>query len=468
MTVTFVGTFSKRRNSTKQPSGGTSKTVVLKEGTSMMKPAFLLSSVSYNWNYCIWDGRYYYITDIVAESNDLFRVECELDTLATYKNYIGNYSTLISRAASDQDFDVVDSIYPAKTVPITKRVQIANPGIFTTNFASGTFLVCASGKHGMRVYVMNYAQAQAAMEMLFPQNAMTLNAWVDSTINTATMGGSASATQFITYYKWIPLSYSTVAALTSSANEFYVGPWNMCDGVILTGPVHYVSGTINYGVFNTSVTFPARDDAGSRGKWEYLAPFASYSIYCPPFGLIPIDAAYIVSSGREISFDLQVEFLSGNATLRLYYSLGQSGPKMIGVYHHNLSCDLKQAGASINIGGIAGGAAAAVAGYLAEDYKTMVSGIASAASSALPTSGSVGGGGSGPTADMGESWYAYATYFDPIDEDQAEFGRPLAEVKTINTLAGFVKCANAQLAIPGHAEEMAEVNGFLNSGFFYE
>lgn len=468
MTVTFVGTFSKRRNSTLRPSGGTAKTVLLKEGTSMMKPAFLLSSVSYNWNYCVWDDRYYYITDIVSESNTLFRVECELDVLATYKNYIGNYTTLISRAASDQDYDVVDSIYPAKTVPITKRVSISNPGVFTTDFKSGTFLIGTSGRNGQTVYVCSWAQATAAMTALFPQLSVTFNAWLDSTFNTAVMGGSSNATQYITFLKWIPVPFSATSALTPSSNEFYVGSWNLCDGVILSGPIHFIQNQINYGIYSQTVTFPARDDNGSRGKWEYLAPFANYSVYCPPFGLIPLDAAYLISSGRSVTFDLMVEFLSGNATLRVYYGIGQSGPKMAGVYTHNLACDLRQAGSSVNIGGIAGGAAAAVAGYMTEDYKAMVSGIASAASSTMPATGSVGGGGSGPTADMGETWYAYATYFEPIDENQAELGRPLAEVVAINSLSGFVKCANAQISIPGHAEEMSEVNGYLNSGFFYE
>ena len=468
MTAVFYGNFSKRRNSTKQPTGGTTKTVVLKEGTSVMKPSFLLTNPVLTWNYCSAFGHYYYIRDIVLETNDLFRVECELDVMATFKNAIGNYTTMVSRAASDQDYDVVDSIYPAKTVPITSRVQIANPGVFTTNFNSGTFLIGTSGRGGQRVYVMNHAQATAAMEAMFPQLSVTPAAWFESTFETALMGGSANATQYVTFYKWLPIPYSITSALTSSANEFYVGPWNMCDGVILSGPIHYVSSSINYGVFSQSVTFPARTDGGSRGKWEYLAPFANYSVYCPPFGMITIDPAYLISAGRQITFDLMVEFLSGNATLRIYYGIRQSGPKMQGVYTHNLACDLRQAGSSINIGGIAGGAASAVAGYVTENYKEMAAGIASAAASTLPQTGSVGGGGSGPTADMGENWYAYATYFDPIDENQAELGRPLAEVVQINTLSGYVKCANASLAIPGHAEEMSEVNGFLNSGFFYE
>ena len=469
MNLTIWVNFSKRRNSTKRPAGGDGVyNVALKEHTSLMKPTFIMNGTNIEATYCKWADRYYYINDIIFISNDYRELVCELDVLATFKTEIGNYTTLISRAASDQNYDVVDSIYPAKTIPITKRVQISNPGVFTTNFSEGTFLICTSGKHGMRVHVMSYHQADVAMAALFPQNTQTINAWVDSTFNTATMGGSASATQFVTFYRWLPLKFSTVAALCSSANEFYVGPWNMCDGVVLSGPIHYVSGTINYGLFSTSVTFPARDDAGSRGKWEYLAPFAQYSIYAPPFGLIPIDAAFLVSAGRSISFDLMVEFLGGNATLRLYYNLGQSGPKMQGLYTHNLACDLRQAGGGINYAGILGGAASAVAAYFKEDYVGMGASIASAASASIPQTTAVGGGGAGPTADMAENWYAYATYFDPIDENQAELGRPLAEVKQISSLSGFVQTADAKISIPGHVEEMVEINTMLNSGIFYE
>ena len=465
--LTYVN-FSKRRNSTKQPSGGNAYNVLLKEDCSLMKPRFLMTGPNIDTNYVKWAGRYYYVSDIIYHSNDIQELVCELDSLATFKTEIGNYSTLISRAASDQDYNVVDSIYPAKTVPITKRVAVSNPGLFTTDFKSGTFLIGTSGRRGQTVYVCSWAQATAAMTAMFPALSMTFNAWVDSAFNTAVMGGSSSATQYITFFKWVPIPFAVSASLTQSANEFYVGSWNLCDGAILTGPIHYVSDNINYSILSQLVTFPARDDNGARGKWEYLAPFASYSLYAPPFGLINIDPAYLISAGRQISFDLMVEFLGGNATLRTYYSIDQSGPKMEGIYTHNLAIDLRQAGSSVNIGGVIGGAAAAVAAYAEGEYVKMAGGIASAAAAAIPRAGAIGGGGAGPTADMGQTWYAYATYFDPIDENRAELGRPLAEVRAINSLSGFVKCADAHIDIPGHPEEMNEINAFLNAGIFYE
>ena len=69
---------------------------------------------------------------------------------------------------------------------------------------------------------------------------------------------------------------------------------------------------------------------------------------------------------------------------------------------------------------------------------------------------------------MNSPWYAEATYFDPIEENRAELGRPLGKLKQISTLSGYVQTAKAQLAIAGHEEEMTKVNAILDSGFFYE
>ena len=98
MTVTFYPGFKKRRNSTKQAdgSGGSASFPVrLKENTSMMRPVFMISTVNWNWNYASWDGRFYYVIDIVSQANEYFEVHCELDVLATFKTDIGNYTTLL-------------------------------------------------------------------------------------------------------------------------------------------------------------------------------------------------------------------------------------------------------------------------------------------------------------------------------------------------------------------------------------
>ena len=350
MTVHFVGNFSKRRNSTKQPSGGTSRTVVLKEGTSMMKPAFLLSSALYTWNYAIWDGRYYYITDIVAESNTLFRVECELDLMATYKNAIGNYSTMIARAASDQNFDVVDSVYPAKTRPVTKRTAITNPGIFTTNRSSGCYIIGTIGGAGQHFYVFTPSAFALFCIKLFPAlSVSTIDTWIETQISQATVGGLGTILQNIVLMKWLPVSYSSVSGLLTAVSSVRIGNF------IVEASAGELAGNTTVQLLGTTIAFADRDDAGARGRWLYLSPFANYSVYIPPFGMINIDPAFVPGAGRELVADIMCEVVSGNVTLRLYYSIGYSGPKMIGVYNANVSQDLRAGGSSANVGGVVGG-----------------------------------------------------------------------------------------------------------------
>lgn len=464
MTALFYGNFSKRRNSTKQPTGGTSKTVVLKEGTSVMKPSFLLTSPVLSWNYCSAFGNYYYIRDIVLETNDLFRVECELDVLATFKNYIGNYSTLISRASADDDLDVIDSIYPAKAQPTTKRAAISNPGLFTATQSDGCYVIGTIGNKGQHVYVMSQYYFDLFCFRLFPVLGTDTD-YVDflrAEVSQAVACGLSNILNNVTFLRWLPISYSFISGLLTHTAHVYIGNWD------LVTPAEELVGSTVAQVLGTTLTFAARDDAGARGRWEYLAPFANYSVYIPPFGLITLDAAYVVASGREVYADIMANVMTGNVTLRLYYSLGAHGVKMAGVYNANVAAEMKAGGGSYNLAGMAAGVGTAIANYATENYAAMVGSIATAAAAAIPQTSQVGGGVSGPTPDIAEAWYAYATYYDPIEENNAELGRPLAKVKTINTIAGFVKCANASLAIPGHAEEMSEVNGFLNSGFFYE
>lgn len=468
MTVTFVGTFSKRRNSTLRPSGGTSKTVLLKEGTSMMKPAFLLSSVSYNWNYCIWDDRYYYITDIVSESNTLFRVECELDVLATYKNYIGNYTTLISRADVSYSGEVVDTIYPAKTNPYTLSASASTAGLFTTNRNAGSVVMGVVGGSGLKFFIMSRSQFDVLCGILFPAFTQSPTDWFNAKITEALVGGLNTIMDAIVLLKWIPVDVSIAQSQLglTAVSSFYLGPLLMdCSA---GASVYELTGNTVVTVAARQIAFPDRSYTGvsQRGDWLYMTPFAYYTLKAPPFGDIPVDGSYLIPAQLTVQATVRVEMLSGNAQLWLTYY--DSGFKTIGTYDQNVAYDIKAGGSSGNLAGVASGLISAAASYASENAAGVVGGIASAAMSLLPQPAYTGGGVSGPKPDMNSPWYAEATYFNPVEENRAELGRPLAEVRTISTLPGFVKCAKAQLSIPGHAEEMAEINGYLDSGFFYE
>ncbi len=469
MTVTFYSGFAKRRNSTKRPSGGgTTKTVALKENTSLQRPAFLVSTVTWSWNYCTAWQNYYYVVDIVAEGNGLYRVECELDVMATFKVSIGNYSTLIARAASDQDYDVMESIYPAKAQPTTKMANVTNPGLFTNDRSAGAIVIGTIGQNGQRVYVMNSSQFASFCLRLFPDladaggNPINFVDWISAEISQAIAGGLQTILNNITFLRWVPVSVSTVSSLLTSVSHVYIGNWD------LITPAYELAGSTVARISSTLLSFPARDDAGARGKWLYMSPFASYAVYIPPFGLITLDGALLVPAGRQVTCDMLVNVMTGNLTMRLYYALGNSSPRMVGCYNANIGFEMKVGGSSYNMGGVASGVAGAIGAMLEDSTAGIIGGIASAAAASIPGGAQVGGGVSGPNPDLTENWYAYATYFDPIDENQTELGRPLAKVKQISTLSGYIQTARAQIELMGHEEEMSKVNAIMDGGFFYE
>ena len=197
-----------------------------------------------------------------------------------------------------------------------------------------------------------------------------------------------------------------------------------------------------------------------------MQPFASFTLTAPPFGNIAIDGSFLIPSQLTIQATVRAEILSGNAQLVLTYY--DSGYKMIGRYNTCVAYDIKAGGSSYNVGGVLSGAASAALSYVAKDYAGMAGSIASAAASLIPQPAHAGSGISGPSPDMDSPWYAESTYYNPIEENKAELGRPLGEIRQISSLSGFVQTAAAKLAIPGHAEEMVEVNNQLNSGIFYE
>lgn len=109
-TVTFYN-FSKRKNSTKQPSGGTNYTVTLKTpGCSEYTPIFTVSQAMTTmsaYNYFSFNGKYYYISNIETVSKTQCEVTGTFDALATYKSNIGNYNGFIARTSNSAQYSTL-------------------------------------------------------------------------------------------------------------------------------------------------------------------------------------------------------------------------------------------------------------------------------------------------------------------------------------------------------------------------
>ena len=155
MATAIFYTFSKRKNSTKVPTGsGDSYTVNLKSGTSLLSPTLLLNISSRpTYNYLSFEGRYYFVTDIVSVRNDLWEISCNVDALASWKSEIGGTTANILYATGGRD-DIID-----QRIPIESDVHIDTSSSVITGFtitdATPTIVLSIVGTGSFGDYVMN-------------------------------------------------------------------------------------------------------------------------------------------------------------------------------------------------------------------------------------------------------------------------------------------------------------------------
>ena len=118
MNVDFY-TFSKRINSTAQPTGGASYSCVIKSPSSVTAPSISIvwggsgNPSAYNYAYIADYGRFYWVNNWTFADRQ-WTADLSVDVLATYKSQIGAASKYVLRAASDYDYKVIDRLYPAK------------------------------------------------------------------------------------------------------------------------------------------------------------------------------------------------------------------------------------------------------------------------------------------------------------------------------------------------------------------
>lgn len=101
--MTFYSNFSKRENSTKQPTGGTEYNIAFKDNFSILggKVLINLGLISAQaFKEALFSNYYYFVTDAVTVTNDVTELTLALDYLATYRSNIAAYRGLITRCPS--------------------------------------------------------------------------------------------------------------------------------------------------------------------------------------------------------------------------------------------------------------------------------------------------------------------------------------------------------------------------------
>lgn len=465
--VTFY-TMQKRDNSTKRPTGtGASFACVLKNDCGVISPRIELQlDIASNpraWNYCYIAAfdRYYFVREWTY-STRLWIANLTEDVLASWKDTIGTSELYVVRSASSYNLRVQDSIYAPLNVPYYERIAFSTGFLGATGITDGTYILGMVGNSGSAGGVVYYAMSGAEMAQF---RQMMLSELTTSWGDLSSLSGDAAKAlldpfQYVVSCLWFPITIDTVVGVTESV---HFGFWD--SGVTGKRLSDY---TFRY---QTSAVRPQLPESfgAVRGQWQYRTPFANYYIYYPPFGIIEINGANIDHNG--INLQIKVDLMTGTAILTIM----NADTVEIDMINAQVGVPIQLAQITTDYGGMLSGVGSVGSaignllnpfnwGEIVNNIIGAGSGVAAAVSPTVRTTGTAGS----ISAVANLTGYFVGVYLEPEKEDLEHFGRPLCERKVINSLTGFVKVADGDIAMSGTLAEAEKIRAYMEGGFYYE
>lgn len=461
--------FNKRVNSTAIMSGsGYPFEVVLKENTSMENPEFILNMFNnnpsiYNYCYCQTFSRYYFIRDWVYDGRMWIAV-CECDVMGSFRTPILNSRLYVLRSASESDPQIIDTKYLAKT-QLKRRTSISvDLGFVGTSLINGRFVLGTVTRQsnvvaptGATYYVLSAGGLNIIQNTLYPDLTSILDNRAKLDDVPAIM--LANPSQYVMSLMWFPFVPNSV-----NATNIYLGYFEVAN---------------NAGILNTlthNITFtliPIRPNS-DRGDWQKLEPYCRYYVFVPYFGIFKLPSE--IAAYRNFTGEITISLVTGKGTLKIYpevqvpdelsvapiiessAQIGQPFPLM-GMrenWEQMLGGTLDMAGGIFN---------AAIGNYENGGLQFLGGAIQSAIGIATPNVQSFGNAGG--TTEMFTHASCITEYFEPTEEDNVNFGRPLCKRKLISDLSGFCQVADGKdVDCFGTPTEKAKIAQYLEEGFY--
>lgn len=496
MNIILYTGFEKKRNSTKKPTQqtqSTTKTGTLKEPCSVMNPVFKLKMASsdsvpdmYNYAYIPKFSRYYFVTD-VTWNEGFWEFRLAVDVLASYAIDIGQSSHYILRTdSSTTDFDpmITDTMYPASND--IELYQYSISSAFVSDISSGIYVVgIISGSQA------DYPSSQVGAISYYAMTATEFGALKEALLsdaNLATMGitdvqGGMQITdlskplfkalynpyQYIASCMWFPFSKSAI--VSTPVQTIPIGWWDYnLSGDLITAQ--------NILIQEGPTTIHHHPQAATRGDYLNYAPYTRCNVY-GIYGTIPLDLSFFDRDDDSLVLLYAIDLITGQCRVRIQSY--QSSAAVI--HHHNVAERDFLCGVPIQLAQIAtdylGATVAAIdatANTIQNAFTLNIGGAISSAAhgiyntlnAAMPQMSSSGTNGSFLITNQQLNTTFTYQHYKIVDEDIAHKGRPLCQIRTINTLIGYILCADGEFNISCLDDERTMISDFLTSGFFWE
>jgi hypothetical protein len=523
----YAGNVSKRKNSTLQPTLTASFDVLLKTPTSLHTPTFTISASSFDYNYLKWGNRYYFVTDVVSRNNNLWDVSAVVDVLATYKAEILASTQFVSYSSVSGDTWLVDT-----RIPVLKSTRVSSNSSLTGILSTiGCYILSVVGKNSCVTYMIptdaiiqsmlneiqnweddgilaalqkiqtptaSYTRApyhtpsSNNMQDCFESLCHTLtetfesigNGLVDvqSTLSTAlaSVGESAIDTGFIgnAYLNapscirsciWVPFD-NALAPTTGQYGNIFLGTY---DTQIQANPIKSTPVT-----GSNTINIPWHFSDWRRSVCEDVY------LYLPLVGMVQLSGDSLTHA-TSITINWSVTYTDGTISYKV-----EAGGEVIGAYGGQCSSNYpigiaQQASAGEIAQSVIAGAEKVISGAINSSLSPASAGavVGNAIMTGATTGydvlnltntthiSSVGGIGGGAGIGLGRECICYTvahdTVINPVDMKDT-MGLPTMKPMSLSTLTGYCQCANAHVSAAAEAQELDEIDAFLNGGFYIE
>lgn len=464
--------FSKRMNSTKQPSadvlaaGKTFNDVALKELTNIDNPKLILAGAStndyaYNYAYIHDWGRYYHIKSADLRHKDIYHVSLELDDLATYKTQILATSAYVIYSSSDFNRWIKDDrcpilIHGSEYVYSSSAILVDGEPLFTYSNDEAIVITTVSESFGIWSWVLSESELEHVMGHIFSD---------DDIISALTkqfgdmMGSIVQVIRLPINPDILKDSHDTPISFGSVSNgtdEEY--PW------LATKHIR-ARGTISMPITYTD--------------YRYTEPYCQGTLTIPFIG--SIDFPLSILSDGSVNWQLDLDVLTGTCTYTLYDTASENNIiTPIATYSGQCGgivpiANLQVQNITNTVKGMVGGLVGSGLVMGANPTAGIVGGVASIVGGFFGFSqkqANVIGSYSGGRSEFAQRQIRlvvekFHTANEPNNLTDIE-GRPLCMVRTLSGLTGYVRTQGFSIDLAANSDVIKSINSKLDAGIYIE
>lgn len=451
-------TFSKRRNSTKRPdiTPTWQPEVLLKSPTDLNSPDLFVGSeeaadVINTYNYCVFEGRYYFIDSWTSERADLWTCHATLDTLATYKNYILNTTAFVAYSQIGGG-NIVDTRLAQLAVPTTKVAS----GTLTKRSDAGTYILSCVGQQGIENAIINAGMMQQITSDIesWHKNKYVfdgddigtlIKAICDIGRDTITSQSAFANIRALTWLPWLVESGGGSGQITLGLYKTGIGYNEPAEPVMID---------------RCSITIPWV--TGNPNDWRNTSRYTSIAVYMPFVGVVSLSPDVLIGTDT-IDVIYAVHTLTGKLSVELLYNDGA----ILGTYGGDSGVSVPVGISNISLGSVVNSVLSS-AGAIATQNPL---GLLSAASGFQPHTTSIGGIGNPSGSKLNPDVFCMVTTaLTNVSPSSVAgtIGLPDYSVKRLGSLSGYVKTVEASVDAPAGQSILQEINNYLNGGVFIE